>query len=107
MPNFRAIKICRGITRPGNVATITNFQIGLNTPKSPYLNQASQKNTCQNFPTPKTPEIQKNSNKNSYVRDYVTRNSTDKYSLKCSILRVFKATLDFNEKKFPENPGKK
>ena len=43
--------------RPGNVATITNLQIGLNTPKSPYLNQGSQKNTCQNFPTPKNPKI--------------------------------------------------
>ena len=57
MPNFRAIKICRGTTRPGNVATITNLQIGLNTRKSPYLNQGSQKNTCQTFPTPKNPEI--------------------------------------------------
>ena len=58
MPNFRAIKISGGTTRPGNVATITNLQIGLNTPKSPYLNQASQKITCQNFPTPKNPEIE-------------------------------------------------
>ena len=33
--------------------TITNLQIVLNTPKNPYLNQATQKNTCQNFPTPK------------------------------------------------------
>ena len=39
--------------RPGNVATITNLQIGLNTPKSPYLNQATQKNTCQKFSYPK------------------------------------------------------
>ena len=106
MPNFRAIKICRGTTRPGNVATITNLQIGLNTPKSPYLNQASQKILPKIFLPQKIPKS-KISNKNSYVRDYVTRNSTDKYSLKCSILRVFKATLGFNEKKFPENPGKK
>ena len=27
------------------------------TPKNPYLNQATKKNTCQNFPTPKNPEI--------------------------------------------------
>ena len=106
MPNFRAIKLCGGTTRPGNVATITNLQIGLNTPKSPYLNQATPKNTCQNFPTPKNPEIE-NFKKNSYVRDYVTRNSTDKYSLECSILKVFKATLGYTEKKFPENTGKK
>ena len=44
MPNFRAIKICGETTQPGNLATITNLQIGLNTPKSPYLNQATQKN---------------------------------------------------------------
>ena len=25
MPNFRAIKLCGGTTRPGNVATITNL----------------------------------------------------------------------------------
>ena len=31
----------------------------LKTPKNPYLNQASQKNTCQNFPTPKNPENRK------------------------------------------------
>ena len=30
----------------------------LNTPKNPYLNQATQKITCQKFPTPKIPEIQ-------------------------------------------------
>ena len=77
MPNFRAIKISGGTTRPGNVATMTNLQISLNTPKSPYLNQTTQKNTCQNFPTPKNPEIE-NFKKNSYVRDYVTRNSTDR-----------------------------
>ena len=35
-----------------------NLQIVLNTPKNPYLNQAIQKKTCQNFPTPKNPEIE-------------------------------------------------
>ena len=29
--------------------TATNLQIVLNTQKDPYLNQATQKNTCQNF----------------------------------------------------------
>ena len=71
------------------MATITNLQIGLNTPKSPYLNQATHKD----------PEIEI-SNKNSNVRDYVTRDSTDKYSLACSILRVFKATFGYTEKSF-------
>ena len=33
-------------------------QIVLNTQKYPYLHQAIQKNTCQNFPTPKNPEIE-------------------------------------------------
>ena len=27
-------------------------------PKNPYLNQATKKNTCQNFPTQKNPEIE-------------------------------------------------
>ena len=40
-----------GTTRPGYAGT--NLQIVLNTPKNPYLNQATQKNTCQNFPTQK------------------------------------------------------
>ena len=45
---------------PGYTGTITNLQIDfvLNTPKNPYLNQATQKNTCQNFPTSKNPEIE-------------------------------------------------
>ena len=30
----------------------------LNTPKNPYLDQATQKKTCQNFPTQKIPEIE-------------------------------------------------
>ena len=30
----------------------------LNTPKNPYLNQATQKITCQNSPTSKNPEIE-------------------------------------------------
>ena len=51
-------KISGGTTRPGYAGTITNLQIGLNTPKSPYLNQATQKNTCQNFPTRKKLEIE-------------------------------------------------
>ena len=37
--------------------TITNLQIVLNTQQNPYLNQATQKSTCQTFPTQKNPEI--------------------------------------------------
>ena len=44
-------------------------------------------------------------NKNSYVRDYVTRNRTEKYSLECSVLRVFKATLGYTEKKVSGKSG--
>ena len=40
------------------MGTITNLQIVLNTQKNPYLNQATQKNTCQNLPTQKYPEIE-------------------------------------------------
>ena len=59
MPNFRAIKLCGGTTRPGNVATITNLQIGLNTPKSPYLNQATPKKYLPKFSYPKKSRNQK------------------------------------------------
>ena len=39
---------------PSNhLGTIMNPQIVFNTQKNLYLNQATQKNTCQNFPTPK------------------------------------------------------
>ena len=34
-----------------NDVAITNLHIVLITPKNPYLNEGSQKNTCQNFPT--------------------------------------------------------
>ena len=55
MPNFRTTKISRGTMQPGYTGTITNFR--LNTQKNPYLNKATQKNTCQNFPTSKNSEI--------------------------------------------------
>ena len=35
-----------------------NLQIVLNTQKNAYLNQATQKNTCQNLPTQKYREIE-------------------------------------------------
>ena len=41
----------RRTTRPGYAGTTTNLV--LNTQKNPYLNQATQKNTCQIF-LPKT-----------------------------------------------------
>ena len=47
----------RGTMWPEDMGTITNLQIVLNTPKNPYLNQATKKNTCHNFPTLKNPEI--------------------------------------------------
>ena len=37
---------------------ITNLQIVLSTPKKPYFNQAPPKNTCQNFPIQRNPEIE-------------------------------------------------
>ena len=57
MPILQAIKISRATTQPGHAGTITNLQIVSNTPKNSYLNQAPQKNTCQNFPTKQNPEI--------------------------------------------------
>ena len=39
-----------------NDITITNVQIILNAQKNPFLNQAAQKSTCQNFST--HPEIE-------------------------------------------------
>ena len=41
-----------------HTGTITTLQIVLNTQKNPYLNQPTQKNTCQNFSTQKTPQIE-------------------------------------------------
>ena len=46
------------VTRPRYVGTITNLQIALNARKNLYLNQATPKNTCQNFPTPKNFETE-------------------------------------------------
>ena len=37
---------------------VTNLHFVLNTPKNPYLNQATPKNTCQNFPTQKKSQSQ-------------------------------------------------
>ena len=34
-----------------------NLQIVLNAQKTPYLNQGTQKNSCQNFPTQHSPSI--------------------------------------------------
>ena len=58
IPNFRAVKISRGSMRPGYAGTITNLQIVWNTQKNPFLNQATQKSTCQNFPSQKNPKIE-------------------------------------------------
>ena len=55
---FPSLKISRGTTQTRYAGTITNLQIVLNTQKNPYLNQATQKNTCQNCPTQKNPEIE-------------------------------------------------
>ena len=45
-------------TQQRYAGTITNLHIVLNSQKNPYLNQATQKNTCQNFPTQKYPKIE-------------------------------------------------
>ena len=47
MLNFLALKISRK----------NEMIISFKYPKNPYLNQATQKNTCENFPTQKYPEI--------------------------------------------------
>ena len=49
MPNFRAINISRGTSRPGYEGTIKNLKIVWippppSPPKKPYLSQATQKN---------------------------------------------------------------
>ena len=66
MPNFRAIKISRGTMRPGYARTITNLRIVLNTQKNPYFNQATQQNTCQNFPTQNIPKSNISNPKKSF-----------------------------------------
>ena len=73
MPNFRAIKICRGTIQQGYPVTISNLQIVFNTRKNPYLNHATPDFIYQNFPTPKHPEIENfNPQKNPLIIPGVT-----------------------------------
>ena len=75
MPNFQAKNISRKQKQPqhkfcftlfkklhGQVYTATTLlhktSDCLNTHKNPYFNQATPKNTCQHFLTPKNPEIE-------------------------------------------------
>ena len=51
---------------PGYAGTTTNLQIVLNTQKNPYLNQATQKNTCQIFLPKKIPESKISNPKKSF-----------------------------------------
>ena len=53
-------------TRLGYVGTTTNLQIVLNTEKNPFLNQATQKNTCQIFLPQKIPESKISNPKKSF-----------------------------------------
>ena len=46
----------RNYMQPGYTGTIINLHIVLNTLKNPYLNQAIQKNSCQNFLPKKIPK---------------------------------------------------
>ena len=61
MANFWTIKFSEELrswdTWGSYAGTITNLQIVLNTQQNPYLNQATQKTTCQTFPTQKNPLI--------------------------------------------------
>ena len=65
-PNFRVVKISRGTKHPGYEGTITNLQIVLNSQKNRCLNQATQKNTCQNFPEQTIPKSKISNAKNSF-----------------------------------------
>ena len=56
----------RRTTRPGYAGTTTILQIVLNTQKYPYLNQATQKNTCQIFLPKKIPESKISNPKKSF-----------------------------------------
>ena len=56
--NYTA-RICGEHTQElSHAGTITNLQVVLNTQKHPYLNQPTQKNTCQSFMTKKKTEIE-------------------------------------------------
>ena len=57
--------ICR-TTQPGRAGTTTNLQIVLNTQKNPYLNKATQKNTCKIFLPKKIPESKISDPKKSF-----------------------------------------
>ena len=59
MPNFRAIKIYSRNYAAGIRGNYQESSDCFEYPKKhPYLNQATPKNTCQKFPTPKNPEIE-------------------------------------------------
>ena len=57
MLNIRVVKISKGTMLPGYTETIMNLHIVLNTLKNPYLNQATQKNSCQHFLPKKIPKL--------------------------------------------------
>ena len=50
-------KISRGTTRPGYAGTVKNLPIVFEYPQN-LLKSNYEKNTCQNFPTKKKPEIE-------------------------------------------------
>ena len=50
----------------GYAGTTTNLPIVLNTKKNAFLNQATQKNTCQFFPPTKNPRIENSNPKKSF-----------------------------------------
>ena len=56
----------RRTTRPGYAGTTTIRQIVLNTRKNPFLNQATQKNTCQILLPKKIPEPKISNPKRSF-----------------------------------------
>ena len=83
MPNFRAIK-----TKNYAVGIRGNYQDSSDCfeyiPKNPYLNQATQKNTCQNILTQKNPEI-------GSFKPRVQRSVTQRYNVG-TMLQQFKTT---------------
>ena len=65
--------------QPGYAGTITNLRIVLNTQKNPYFNEATQQNTCQNFPTQNIPKSNISNPKKSFDHPWHLKSGNPEY----------------------------
>ena len=103
MLNFRALKIsskpnkfgCTLLAKPrGHAGTTMNLQIVWNTPKNPYLNQATQRITCLIFLPKKSPNRKFKTPKNPLIIP-ITSNPEDPPPPRLIKLPCFKINVYF------------